>query len=49
MFSKRAAFWGGMYALITLTPFVNEVIANKVPALGLQRFIAFSHRGGPAS
>jgi hypothetical protein len=44
------AFWGTVAAVSILANFGLELLSAKVPALGLQRFVAFTHLGAaPAS
>ena len=45
MAGKRLAFWGAVAGVSILANFGLEVIADKIPSLGLARFTAFTHRG----
>ena len=42
---KRFAFWGAVAGVSIISNFALEVVADKVPSLGLARFTAFTHRG----
>lgn len=44
---KKAAFWVAITgAGAVLGPFVLELAADKLPLPGLQKFVAYIHRGG---
>ncbi len=43
---KRATFWLTVAGVSILANFGLELVAQKVPQLGLQRFTAFTHLGG---
>lgn len=45
MFGRRLAFWGAVAGVSIGANFLLEVVADKVPSLGLARFTAFTHRG----
>lgn len=45
MSSRRLAFWGAVAGVSVLAQFALELITDKVPALGLARFTAYTHRG----
>lgn len=45
MLGKKAAFWGAVAGVSILANFGLELLAAKVPALGLQRFVSFTHKG----
>ena len=45
MFGKRLAFWLAVGGVSIASNFVLEVVADKVPSLGLARFVAYTHRG----
>jgi hypothetical protein len=42
---RRVAFWGAVAGVSILANFGLEVVAARVPQLGLQKFVAFTHRG----
>lgn len=48
MFGKKASFWLAVGGVSILANFALELLADKVPSLGLSRFVAYTHRG-PAS
>jgi len=50
MFGRRAAFWVTVGGVAIFSNFLLELAAEKIPALGLQRLVAFTHRGpgGPS-
>lgn len=43
---QRLAFWATVAGVSILANFGLELVATKVPALGLKRFTAFTHLGG---
>jgi hypothetical protein len=43
---RRAAFWLTVGGVSILANFGLELVALKVPQLGLRRFVAFTHLGG---
>ena len=45
MTGRRLAFWGGVAGVAVLANFGIEILADKVPSLGLARFVAYTHRG----
>ena len=45
MNGQRASFWVAVAGVSILAQFGLELLADKVPALGLSRFVAYSHRG----
>lgn len=42
---RRAAFWGAVGLVSIFSNFALELVAERVPQLGLQRFVAFTHKG----
>lgn len=46
--AHRAAFWFTVAGVSILANFGLELVALKVPQLGLKRFVAFTHLGGGA-
>jgi hypothetical protein len=42
---KKASFWLAVAGVSILANFGLELLAEKVPSLGLSRFVAFTHRG----
>lgn len=46
MGKQRLAFWATVAGVSILANFGLELVATKVPALGLKRFTAFTHLGG---
>jgi hypothetical protein len=42
---RRIAFWGAVAGVSVLAQFGLELLADKVPALGLAKFTAYTHRG----
>lgn len=42
---RKAAFWGAVAGVSILANFGLELLADKVPSLGLHRFTAFTHKG----
>lgn len=42
---RKIAFWGGVAGVSILANFGIELLAQRVPSLGLQRFVAFTHKG----
>lgn len=49
MFGKRAAFWIAVGGVSILSQFAAELAADKFPQLGLQRFVAYAHKGRPTN
>lgn len=45
MAGRRLAFWGAVAGVSIISQFALELLADKVPSLGLGRFVAFTHRG----
>ena len=45
MAGKRLAFWAAVGGVSILSNFLLEVVADKVPSLGLAKFTAYTHRG----
>jgi hypothetical protein len=43
---QRTAFWLTVAGVAILANFGLELVALKVPQLGLRRFVAFTHLGG---
>jgi hypothetical protein len=44
-FPRRAAFWGSVAVVSVLANFGVELLAEKYPNLGLNRFVAYTHKG----
>jgi hypothetical protein len=42
---RRAAFWATVGGVSILANFLLEVVAERVPQLGLRKFAAFTHLG----
>ena len=45
MFGKRLAFWAAVGGVGILANFGLELLADKIPSLGLAKFTAYTHRG----
>lgn len=45
MAGKRLSFWVAVAGVSVIANFAVELIAEKVPSLGLREFVAFTHRG----
>lgn len=45
MAGKRLAFWAAVGGVSILSNFLLEVVADKVPSLGLAKLTAYTHRG----
>jgi len=45
VFGRRASFWLAVAGTSILANFGLELLADKVPSLGLSRFVAYTHRG----
>lgn len=45
MAGKRLGFWVAVAGVSVLANFGLELLAEKVPSLGLREFAAFTHRG----
>jgi hypothetical protein len=45
VFGKKAAFWVAVGGVSILAQFGLELLTDKVPQLGLQRFTEYIHRG----
>lgn len=45
MFGKKTAFWIAVGGVSILANFALELAADKLPSLGLARFVAYIHRG----
>jgi hypothetical protein len=45
MKGKRFGFWIAVAGVSVLANFGLELLAEKVPSLGLREFVAFTHRG----
>jgi hypothetical protein len=45
VFGKKAGFWLAVAGTSILANFALELLADKVPSLGLSRFVAYTHRG----
>jgi hypothetical protein len=43
--SRRVRFWAGVACVSVLSNFALEVVAHRVPQLGLAKFTAFTHKG----
>jgi hypothetical protein len=43
--ARKVAFWGAVAGVAILANFGLELVADKVPQLGLQRFVAYTHKG----
>jgi len=43
--AKRGAFIAAVAAISILSNFGLEVLSEKVPSLGLRRFVAYTHKG----
>ena len=44
---QKASFWLAVGGTAILANFALELLAARVPSLGLQRLTAFTHKGGP--
>ncbi len=42
---RRASFWVAVGGVSILANFALELVARKVPSLGLARFVEFTHAG----
>jgi hypothetical protein len=42
---RRIAFWGAVGLVSIFANFALEVVADRVPQLGLARFVAYTHKG----
>jgi hypothetical protein len=42
---RRAAFWLAVGGVSIVSNFLLEVLADKLPSLGLARFVAYTHKG----
>lgn len=49
MLGHRVAFWVAVGGTAILANFALELAAERIPAPGLQKFVAFTHRGPRAS
>ena len=45
MVGRRVSFWAAVAGVSILANFALEVVAARVPQLGLARFTAFTHHG----
>jgi hypothetical protein len=45
MAGRRLSFWLAVGGVSILAQFGLELLADKVPSLGLSRFTAYTHRG----
>jgi hypothetical protein len=43
--SKKAFFWLAVAGVSVMSNFALELAADKLPSLGLSRFVAYIHRG----
>jgi hypothetical protein len=43
--ARKLAFWGAVAGVAILANFGLELVSDKVPQLGLQRFVAYTHKG----
>lgn len=46
MLARRTSFWLAVAGVSILANFGLELVADKVPSLGLQRLVSYTHRGG---
>lgn len=49
MHARKAGFWLAVAGVAILANFGLEMLADKVPSLGLSRFVAYTHRGPSGS
>lgn len=42
---RRLNFWLAVGGVSVLSQFAIEVLADRVPQLGLKKFVAYSHKG----
>lgn len=49
MFGKKLAFWVAVGGVSILSQFALELASDKFPALGLERFTQYTHRGAGGS
>jgi hypothetical protein len=45
MAGRRLAFWGAVAGVSIISHFALELLADKVPSLGLARLVEYTHRG----
>jgi hypothetical protein len=45
MAGRRLAFWVAVGGVSILSNFALELLADKVPSLGLARLVEYTHRG----
>ncbi len=45
MLGRKTTFWLGVAGVSILANFALEVVAHRVPQLGLAEFTAFAHKG----
>ena len=45
MAGKRLGFWVAVGGVSILANFFVELVAEKVPSLGLREFVAYTHKG----
>ena len=45
MFGRKAAFWVAVGGVSILAHAALELAADKIPALGLSKLVAYIHRG----
>lgn len=45
MIGRKASFWVAVGGVSILANFALELLADKVPVLGLERFVSYVHRG----
>ena len=45
MDTRKPFFWAAVAGTAILANFGLELLADKVPSLGLARFVAYTHRG----
>jgi hypothetical protein len=43
--SRRLAFWVAVGGVSILAQFALEVVSDRVPQLGLSKFVAYTHKG----
>ena len=42
---RRLSFWMGVAGVSILANFGLELLADRVPSLGLTKFVAYTHKG----
>lgn len=43
--ARRASFWIAVAGVSVMANFAIEVLADRVPSLGLRQFTAYTHKG----